>query len=115
MRLQGGDLDTGRAANPLGEPCHGRDKRSGHRRRNSLQRFQRGVDCLRPLGEVRRPSPAALRLEGVLAVIAGQVQVFDVGKRVPLQDLCASLGAGGLLGGREMTLVMWIGEALKRR
>ena len=115
MRLQGGDLDAGRAVDPLGESSHRRDERTGHRRRNGLQRLQRGVDCLGPLGEVRLPRPPALRLGGVLAVVAGQVQVLDVGKRVPLQDLGPSFGAGGLLGGAEMTLVMAVGEALTRR
>ena len=61
------------------------------------------------------PRPPALGLGGVLAVIAGQVQVLDVGKWVPLQDLGLGFGAGGLLGGAEMTLVVAVGEALARR
>jgi hypothetical protein len=38
-----------------------------------------------------------------------------VGKRVPLQDLGLGFGAGALLGGAEMTLVVAVGEALARR
>ena len=57
----------------------------------------------------------ALRLGGVLAVVAGQVQVLDVGKWVPVQDLGLGFGVGGLLGGAEMTLVVPVGEALTRR
>jgi hypothetical protein len=95
VRLQGGDLDVGRAVDPLGESSHRPDERTGHRRRNGPQRLQGGVDCPGPLGEVCLPRPPALRLGGVLAVVAGQVQVLDVGKRVPLQDPGLGLGVGG--------------------
>jgi hypothetical protein len=115
VRLQGGDLDIGRAVDPLGESSHRPDERTGHRRRNGLQRLQGGVDCPGPLGEVCLPRPPALRPGGVLAVVAGQVQVLDAGKRVPLQDPGLGSGVGGLLGGAEMTLVVAVGEALARR
>jgi hypothetical protein len=115
VRLQGGDLDVGRAVDSLGESSHRPGERTGHRRRNGLQRLQGGVDCLGPSGEVRLPRSPALRLGGVLAVVAGQVEVLDVGKWVPLQDLGLGFGVGGLLGGAEMTLVVAVGEALARR
>ena len=115
VRLQGGDFDAGRAVDPLGESSHRLDERAGHRRRNGLQRLQGGVDCLGPLGEVCLPCPPALRLGGVLAVVAGDVQVLDVGKWVPPQDLGLGFGVGGPLGGAEMTLVVAVGEALARR
>ena len=115
MRLQGGDLYGGRGVDPRGESSHRPHERTGHRRRNRVQRFQGGVDCLGPLGQVCLPRLPALRLGGVLAVVARQVQVLDVGKRVPLQDLGLGFGAGGMLGGAEMTLVVPVGEALARR
>ncbi len=115
VRLQGGDLDIGRAADSLGESPHRLDERSGHRRRDGLQRLQGGVDGRGPLAEVCLPRPPALRLGGVLAVVAGHVQVLDVGKRVPLQDLGLGFGPGGPLGREQVTLVVGVGEALARR
>ena len=115
MRLQGGDLGIGRAGDPLGEPPYRRLERTGDRRRNGVQRFEAGVDGLGPLGKVRRPRPPAVRLRGVLAVVAGQVQVLQVRKRVPPQEPRLSLGVDGPLGGEQMTLVVAVGEALVRR
>ena len=55
VRFQGGDLDGGRAVDPRGESSHGPHERTGRRRRNRLQRLQRGVDCLGPLGQMCPP------------------------------------------------------------
>ena len=64
---------------------------------------------------MRLPRSVALRLGGVLAVVTADVQVLDVRKRVPPQHLGLGLGASGLFGGAEMTLVVAVGEALARR
>jgi hypothetical protein len=115
VRRHRGGFRAGCAVDPFSEPPHGPDEGTGHRRWDSLQRLQRSVDRRRPLGEVRCPGRPALRLGGVLAVVAGQIQVLDVGKRVPLQDPSLSISAKTLLGGAEMALVVTVGEALTRR
>ena len=71
----------------LAEPADRRQKRARDRCRYRVEGLDRTVDGVRPGAQVSCPGRCPLVCGGVLAVVAGEVEVQEVNQRVPPVDL----------------------------
>ena len=71
-------------------------QRGGDRGADLIQGGHRGVDRLRPGGELRQPGAVALGLRGVVPVVTGQVQPAQVDQRIAPVELKLAVDDAGL-------------------
>ena len=108
---RGHGLRRGTAARSRGQPgrqaADAAEQRLRHRGADLVERLDGRVRDLRPGREVRGARGVPLLPRGVVAVVAGQVQLPEVGERVPAVQL--EPGEGDplqLLGGGQVRLVV---------
>ena len=111
VRGPGGRGHGGRGArrDARGQPLDASDQRTRHRGAHLVQRGQGRIHRLRPQGQVRQLGPLALLRRGVVAVVAGQVHLGQIGQRVaPVQFQLAVDHLGPPLERGQVRLVVRI-------
>src|SRR6202035_2974727 len=109
-RVRGsGQLGRGAGRDAGGQAPDPARQRGGDRGADLVKGFHRGVDRLRPGGELRQPGAVTLGLRGVVPVVTGQVKPAEVDQGVaPVELELAVHDAGAILERGQVGLVVRI-------